>query len=171
MGPNSEIKQLVQAVSDRVVQFLNDEASIRVSDSEFHFHDVKRLSLDALTSIISVEGHLSVLFAFSYSASLAETLNREYTQGLGLTDEEITDYVEETLADMINIVLGNVLTNFQLVGEAIHLSPPVVISDAKNICRNKQAKFMTSKLTTPVGVVQLYCIGPKELFDQKLDYV
>ena len=46
MGPNSEIKQLVQAVSDRVVQFLNDEASIRVSDSEFHFHDVKRLSLD-----------------------------------------------------------------------------------------------------------------------------
>lgn len=171
MDSNSEIKRLVEAVSARAASFLASEADISVTDTEFYFHDVKRLNLDALTSIISVEGHLSVLFAFSLSQALAEQINLGYTKELQPTEQELEEYLEETLADMINVILGNVLTQFQLAGEAIHLSPPVVISEAKNICRNKQAKFMTSRLNTSYGVLDVYCIGPKELFDQKLNYI
>jgi len=166
-----DARRLVEYVCERTHSFFETELAIPNSHIQFHFSDVQRLTLDYLTSILAVEGPVRVMFAMSFDRNLAEYSTQKYTEELDIPEDELELYLEETVADIINIILGNSLSRFQLEGETITLSPPVVITEAKNIYRHKDAQFFTADVQTKMGRLQIFCIGPRELFDCKLDYL
>ncbi len=168
---NSEIHRIIEEVGTCTDMYLAAETSIKTSEISYQFSGVQKLQLSHLTSIIAVGGHLKVMFAFSFDQTLAEQLMRDYTAELNLDEDELELVTGETVAEMINIILGNVLADFMYDHEAIPLTPPIVIYDAKNIYRDKNALFVSGELKTSFGNMQIHCIGPKELFDQELNYV
>ena len=59
------------------------------------------------------------MFAMSFDRELAEYSTAKYTEELEIPKDELHLYLEETVADIINIILGNSLSRFQLDGEKI----------------------------------------------------
>lgn len=167
---NQTTKRFIEAVVARTAQFLQEETGISVDSTAYHFGDVKKLQLKHITSMMAVEGQFHVIFAFSFDEQLSLATTKAYTAELDLAAEEFEHYIEDTAADVINIVLGNVLVHFQISGKSIELTPPIVLSEAKTIYRKKPAEFLTAEMSTSQGHLQICCIGPKELFDNNLDY-
>ncbi len=168
---SSDVNRLIKRVGDQVNQYLAVEFKIKTRSVNYQFHDVQRLKLKYLTSIMAVEGQLHVLFAFSFDQPLINKIMQIYTADIDTSDIAQEEYIEETAADMINLVLGNSLERFSISGKTIQLTPPVVIIEAKTIYRNKQAKFLTADVITHQGSMQIYCIGPEKLFDSELNYI
>jgi len=77
-------------------------------------------------------------------------------------------YIEETAGDMINIILGNVLAEFQQKGRAFALSTPIIVNEAKSIARYKNHKFYTAELETDSGTMSIFCIIPGEPLRKRL---
>jgi len=169
--PNPEFRRLMETVGMRCTAFLEEEVSISTVEISYLFQDVQRLELEYLTALVSVGGYLQVIFAFSFEERLAQAITKAYTAELELEDGEEEFYLEETVGDLSNIVLGNSLKYFQIQEKAITFQPPIVITQAKKITRDKQAKFLTAKLKTQEGIMYIYCIGPGEIFDNQLNYI
>jgi len=167
---NADTKRFIEIVAKQTSEFLENETAINTLEIDFQFCDVQRLKLHYLTSIMAVEGPFQVIFAFSFDKELAIEITKRYTADLSITEQDFEEYMDETSADIINIILGNTLVNFQISGKSIDLTPPIAITEARTIYRTKLAKFITAKISTKYGNLQIFCVGPKELFDKKLNY-
>ena len=163
--------RLVQAIGDRTVGYLKDELEITVRGTTAHMQDVKRMQLLHLTSILSVEADIRMLIAFSFDREMTERVFLASTEGLEIADDEQEMMREETVAELINIIVGNAMADLASMGTVIPISPPIIINEAKNITRNKGATFYTLDIITDSGMLSIHFIGPKELFDLNLNYV
>ena len=160
--------KFMESVVGRTVLFLVDEASINVGDVKYDLTDVKKLQLKELTSIITVEDDAKMTLAFTYDRKLINEIFSGYSQGIEIDESEVDLYIEETAGDMINIILGNVLAEFQQKGRAFALSTPIIVNEAKSIARYKNHKFYTAELETDSGTMSIFCIMPGEPLRKRL---
>ena len=163
--------RLVQAIGNRTVSYLRDELNIPVRGTTVNMRDVKRMQLMHLTSILAVEADIRMLIAFSFDRELTERVFTASTEGLEIAEDEQEMMREETVAELINIIVGNAMADLASMGTVIPISPPIIINEAKNITRNKGATFYTLDIVTDSGMLSIHFIGPKELFDLNLNYV
>ena len=66
------------------------------------------------------------MFSMSFDGSLARELVTRFAMD-ELTDEEIEDYVDDTMAEIANIVLGNTLNVFPEVNNLVTIGSPMTI--------------------------------------------
>jgi len=161
-------EKFMEAVVRRTVLFLADEASIIVGSENYDLTDVQKLELKELTSIITVEDDSKMTLAFTYDRELINEIFNKYSQGLEIEESEVDQYIEETAGDMINIILGNILAEFQQNGRAFALSTPVIVNGAKSIARYKNHEFFTAELVTESGTMAIFCITPGEPLRKRL---
>lgn len=166
-----DVQRLIHILSDRTMAFFRDELDIDIPECAHQVDDVNKLSLRHLTSIMGAGGNMRLYLAFSFDQPLIELAFSAYASDIDVPEDEHDAYVEETAADIINIIVGNALAEFGRLGSIISLSPPIIITEAKHILRDKGAKFATANLNTPHGGLAIHLIGPKDLFDSRLDYV
>jgi hypothetical protein len=165
---DSDAKRLIEAVVERTATYLSDEVFINVLEVKYNLNNEKQFDLRNLTSIITVEDHLKITLAFSYDKSLIEKIFEGYSQGIEVAADEVQSYIEESAGDMINIVLGNVLSQFQQSGKAFGISTPVIINGAKSIGKYKNTQFFTAELKSDFGIISICCITPGEQFRKQL---
>ncbi len=163
-----DANKFMQSVVKRTTLFLAEEASINVADVRYVLTDVQKLQLKELTSIITVEDEAKMILAFSYDRALINEIFAKYSQGIEIDESETDQYIEETAGDMINIILGNVLAEFQQNDRAFAVSTPIIVNEAKSIARYKNGKFFTAELETSLGTMAVFCITPGELLRQRL---
>lgn len=165
---DSDARRLIEAVVKRTVTYLSDEVFINVLETNYDLNSEKQFDLRNLTSIITVEDNLRITLAFSYDKNLIEKIFEGYSQGIEIADDEIQSYIEESAGDMINIILGNVLSQFQQSGKAFAISTPVIINGAKSIGKYKNTQFFSSELKTDFGIMSICCITPGEQYRRQL---
>lgn len=169
MKAKEYVMLLIKVVEERAREYLRDEIGLEVKHVERDLEDVSRLGLKYLTSLVAVGGNLQVYLAFSFDEPLIRKIFEVYTSDVELDDDE-DRYVGETAGDMINVVVGNALAALGDNGPAINLSPPLFITEGKLITRCKDAQFLTLRLILDLGEMSILCIGPRELFDEQLNY-
>ncbi len=171
MGHTLNVKRLIDVITDKTISFLDKEASLKVIDKKFKVNDMPYMDLENISSLISIGGDFNAYIVFSFDKDLIFQIFKKYTKGLDLVPEEQEADIEETAGEMLNIIIGNTLTLFQSNGKAIHFSPPIIIPEAKRIIRYHKAKFFQSALNTDYGTMRIFLVGPKELFNDALDYL
>ncbi|MBF0469634.1 MAG: chemotaxis protein CheX [Desulfamplus sp.] len=160
-----QIKRLMESISKRTVTFLKEEMNIEVNTQDIKLVKESRLELNHLTSVITVGTAPHIFVIFSYEKELIDKIFEAYTQEIDVLPEEKTEYIEETAGDMLNIVVGNVISEFDTNGKAINLSTPIVITDAQSIAKSRTVKFFINNLGTSYGNMSIFCVGPNELFE------
>lgn len=161
-------EKFIESVVRRTILFLAEEVSINAEDKNYELTDVQKLQLKELTSIITVEDDAKMTLAFTYDKELINEIFINYSQGLEIDESEVDQYIEETAGDMINIILGNVLAEFQQSGRAFALSTPIIVNGAKSIARYKNHEFFTAELVTGSGTMAIFCITPGEPLQKRL---
>lgn len=151
-------------------EVLSAEAVISVDGAETFDCDVMKLQLHDMTVIAGLGGPISLLIAFSFDSSLVDALYHRVTADIEVPPGEEDLYKRETAAEIVNTILGLCTCDFQNIEESIALSPPVIIEDARCIHRPKNAVFASMRIRTEKGIVSVSFIGPRELFDDHLNY-
>jgi len=162
--------RLMDILSARTSRFFDEELGIEAQEAEREIEDAQKLDLRSLTSIMGASGDLRLYLAYSFDEPLINRAFEVYASDIEVAEDEREAYVEETAADIINIIVGNALADYNKTGPVISLSPPIIISEAKHVMRHKSAKFSSARLATRHGDLNIHLIGPKHLFDDKLDY-
>lgn len=165
---DSDAKRFIEAVVERTATYLSDEVFINVLEIKYDLNNEKQFNLRNLTSIITVEDRLKITLTFSYDKNLIEKIFEGYSQGIEIADDEIQYYIEESAGDMLNIVLGNVLSQFQQSGKAFSISTPIVINGAKSIAKYRNTQFFAAELKTDFGIMSICCITPGEQIRKQL---
>lgn len=166
----SRVNQLIEAISARTIEYVQDEIGILISPMAPTPEKKVRMELRNFTAIIGVEAEIRLLVAFSFDLQLADLIFKLSTEGMDIDATEQDMMREETIAEMINIVVGNATGSLTNSGTIIPITPPIVISEAKSIARHRGASFHTLELAGDSGMMSIHFVGPKDLFDLSLDY-
>ena len=164
------IPKVMASILARTRKVLHSEAVLEVLGAEAFDCDVAKRQLHDLTAIAGLGGPISLLIAFSFDASLIEAIYQRITSDIEVPDGEEALYRRETAAEIVNTILGLCTSDFQEIEQTIALSPPVILEDARCIHRPKNAVFASMRVRTERGIVTISFVGPRELFDDHLNY-
>lgn len=170
MGLRVDVKRLIDAVTNRCVDYLHEESGVEVKGMEYNLQEVKSLTLRYLTSLVAVGGNLGLYIAFSFDEAVIMHLFKSFTEELDLGNEYDESLVDEAAGEIINTIIGNALADVPATGGVISLTPPVVLGEAKSIVRHRDAYFYTAEIKTGIGSMSVMCIGPEKLFESDLQY-
>lgn len=151
-------REIIEIITDNCIQYMDKELGVKVISKKIYLHDVSKIRLDYLSSIITLEGHINSLFAFSYEKQLIDTLCSVFTEGLEIDEEEEDVYLEETACEIINTIIGNATAKLEKPDSLLRITPPFVIKEAKNLINKKDSRFYNSIIATEQGNLNLYLI-------------
>jgi CheY-specific phosphatase CheX len=161
---DADLNKFIAAIVNRTVSFFEEEVQIKVINANYKFHEENYIDLKRLTSIISVNDYLKMTVAFNYDASLLHEIFIRYTKNIILKEGETQFYIEEVAKDLINNIIGNVLSRFGQPGVVFEISTPIIVKGEKYVANFKYIKLYTTKIKTELGEMSIFCILPGTLF-------
>jgi CheY-specific phosphatase CheX len=168
---SSDIAKVMGAIVSRTREVLAIEAELGIAGIEAIERTTSKLDLHDITAIAGMGGSVGLLVAFSFQRGLLDVLYRSVTSTFTVPEDEVDLYVRETAAEIVNTILGLCTSDLQTPNQAITLSPPVIIDEARCIQRPNDAVFASMRIVTVHGAVDVGLVGPRELFDAKINYL
>lgn len=166
----SIIPGLMQSILAQARYVLENEADLHVEGAEAVECDVKRLQLHDITAIAGLGGPISLLIAFSFERRLLDAVFERVTRDIEVAEDEVDTLVRDAAAETVNTILGLCTADFQNIEKTVSLSPPVILDDARCIHRPKNAVFASMRIRTERGYLGVGLVGPRDLFDDRLNY-
>lgn len=145
-----DIKHILEVVVEVARGFLHEEIGIEVIKTEQKAECSSCFVLKPYTALMSISGSFSMNIAFSFDSKLIEQVYRVYCHELDFDDSERLEHIDETAADMINIVVGNSTEQLANDGTLVKISVPIVINEASSLSI-QDVQFLTTTLFTHVG--------------------
>jgi CheY-specific phosphatase CheX len=145
-------------LSHRVMAFLNKELGIETNSISFAINTIQKMELNYLTSLINVEGDVRMFVVLSYDKSLFNEVFARYTSDIVIEEDEQEEAVIDSAGDVINIIVGNTLADVNEKNKKIIISPPIVITAAKQIACQRNSLFYKATLVTEYGGLDVYLL-------------
>lgn len=161
-------KGLLIPILNRLKDFLEKDMKIKVLDDESEIIDSKHIVLKENTVFIGTGGSIQLFITMGYEKELLEKLVDIFYVGDILDEKEFLEMQESVACEISNTVIGNAIKN-PIDDSIIHITPPVLIHDAKSLTKYKDSIILKTDITTELGNIQMTVIGPKELFLDKLN--
>ena len=169
---NIEVMQIMQSVITRTRAHFESEFGICLAETNCNAGRLDTLTLLDMTAIIGMGGAVNLLIAFSFQEGLINAMYERMTNGLGIQPDEVDMYREAAAGEVVNTILGHCTIDLQdLDRRGIAMTPPVILDRVKTIRRMKEAMFYTQSLDTALGCMTISLVGPRGLFNTKLEYV
>ncbi len=162
-------RNFIKIVTTHIKRYLKNEMGLEPIDISYKLTNVTRVNLRSTTALVALAGGIEIYMVFSFDAPVIESISKIYTQDLGIADHEQAIYIEETAGDLVNLIAGNSLAEVES-SDLVTITPPLYISGEKQIGKSKGAEFYIADLKFEDGIMSLIFIGPKNLFDEKLEY-
>lgn len=160
----SDGNRLFDSLIQRTCSFMIDEIHLKINrmPNSMTTFVANEIELNPLSSSIIIEDCNNTTILFSFETPLIQEIFRRYTKDLDIVSN-MSDYLmKETCGDIINIVIGNVLSDFELPGYAFAITPPMILTDQYYVMKKSVRKVYTIILTTDFGLMSLYCILHEE---------
>lgn len=162
-------KELLMPMLERSVSFFNNDMGISVTSKSSEVVCPKQVELKKNTAMVGTGGTIQVIITMSYNDILLEKLVEAFLEGEEPEEEEMDELRESVSSEIVNIIVGNSLTN-PVDGTLLTLTPPVLIYEAKSLFRHKSSGIATATIVTEFGDMLLTVIGPKESFADELNF-
>lgn len=130
MKKPDDIKRILEVIVDLACEFLNNEIGIVVERTSLESPNRQGFGLKPYTTLMSISGCFSINITFSFDSQLIKQIYQVYCRELDIDDSDRLEYIDETAADMINIVIGNSTAQLAQDGTTMIISVPVVINEA-----------------------------------------
>lgn len=154
---------------DRAVGFLKEDMGIDVSSEKVEIMSPKKVELKKNTAMIGTGGSIQVLITIGYDDELLSKITDAFLDGEEVDDEEMEEVQESVSCEFVNTIVGNALKN-PVDGTTLSITPPILISEAKSLFKQKDSKIAVVTLNTEFGEMLLTTIGPKDSFSQELNF-
>lgn len=165
---DEDIKEFLLAVIKRTISILNQVAEIKLKQMKYEFFNDDSISLMGLTSIICIDNCQKLIVGFNYDDSLIKEIFRRYTKSIDIKEYETELYINETASDLINIIVGNVLSEFGKRDAVIKISTPLTMREAEFFYNFSDINALSAKVETEFGQLRVFCISSGDTFINKI---
>jgi len=166
-----EITAVVEVVVKRTITFMREQLDMRPQGVERHEGSPESLRLRDITAIVGVGSKAGLYVAFSYDDRLIRAMMKRYTADLAVAPDEEELYVQETAADIVNVIVGNCTADLSQRPEPVSLSPPVLMVGARTISGSPGTTVAALTLQLDEGRLDLAFVGPRVMFDERLNFL
>ena len=161
-------KDVLRPIIKRVKTYLEEELNIDVFNTS-EITCPKNIHLKKNTVMIGTTGSIKLIISLGFDEKLLNIIVEKF-----LGEDNITDYTLEEVRDSVacevtNTIIGNAIDN--PVDESdIYITPPVLVCSGKTLNKEKNSKFAFITFITKYGEIELTAVGPKEQFENKLEF-
>ena len=151
----NEAQETLRHLLERTFSYLIEDMSLELDDNvPLHVEEADAVSLLEETALIEISGDVNGEFFISLDRNLAKFMVAQFVFG-EVTDEEAEELIEGLVAEMLNVVLGNVIQYFPAVkrGGVTNISTPYVIHQVKEIDNSDLNSIQIGKIETDKGLV------------------
>lgn len=150
--PHIDIGDVMHSLLSRTVEIVSEELQVPVKKvGEVKVGTGINIPVHGATALISIRGLLTGMLALVCEEELAKHLAQQFALG-EIETGELDDYIEDTMAELANIVLGNTLNIFPEANNLVTIATPVTVRHgAKQHISFTGRDVWTSKLETELG--------------------
>ena len=159
MKDNNYTRVILDSLVKRTKDFLTKEMGIEIMAITQESTSPPKVELQKSTSMISVSGSLEILITMGYNDQLLEKLIEVFLEGEEVDEEEMDEIRESVSSEIVNIIVGNALFN-PYDRSVLHISPPILIYEAKFLFKQKDSYIAITKIKTKLGDMLLTTIMP-----------
>ena len=153
--PEFHVPSIIEALTETTDSFFADHLDVKVSPREdAALQAPDKLHLQQVTSFIAVKGAVEGLFALSMDEQFSTALLRKLLIE-DLPRELETEYVEDSLAETANIILGNSIRKFKGFEEILIMEPPTTIYTEGASVKYADSEIWTRDLASDFGTLRL----------------
>jgi len=139
--------------------FIADQTGLsKKSLKALELHQVDRLVLRDVSSFINLKGIVNGKFVVSMDHQLIRAIVRNFVMG-NMTEDEIDEFIEDTLAECSNIILGNSIKKFPDIEEYVKIDSPMTISSQYAAFRYAETGIWTCAIDCSLGSVSISFIS------------
>ena len=149
----NEAQETLRHLLERTFSYLIEDMSLELDDNvPLHVQESETVSLLEETALIEISGDINGEFFISLDRNLAKFMVAQFVFG-EVTDEEAEELIEGLVAEMLNVVLGNVIQYFPAVkrGGVTTISTPYVIHQVKEIDNSDLNSIQIGRIESPKG--------------------
>jgi CheY-specific phosphatase CheX len=149
----NEAQETLRHLLERTFSYLIEDMSLELDDNvPLHVQESETVSLLEETALIEISGDINGEFFISLDRNLAKFMVAQFVFG-EVTDEEAEELIEGLVAEMLNVVLGNVIQYFPAVkrGGVTNISTPYVIHQVKEIDNSDLNSIQIGRIESPKG--------------------
>ena len=161
--------EILSPLIQRSVSFLKEDLEISIISENIDIISPNRIKLKKNTAMIGTGGSVQVLITMGYDDKLLDKVVEAFLEGEEIQDDELEEIQESVSCEVVNTIVGNALKN-PLDGTTLGITPPILISEAKSLFKQKSSHIAAATITTEFGDMLLTAVGPKELFSQTLHF-
>ena len=125
--PSVSVEEIMTRVVKRSHEFMKQEMNVNIpepgSTSIFRPH---KIQLEEVVAIIGIKGALTGMFVMAFEKTLARDLVNRFAMD-DLTAEEVDEYLDDTMSEIANIILGNSLNLLPEVNNLLTIGTPISI--------------------------------------------
>jgi len=161
-------KDVLLPIIKRVKSYMETEMKIDIFNvSEIAYP--KNIHLKKNTIMLGTSGSIKLIITLGYDDILLNKLVEMFVDGDDVDDYESEEVRNSVACEISNTIIGNAIDN-PIDNSDIYITPPVLVSEAKTLYKDKFSKFVFVTFATKYGDVQLTAVGPKEQFEEELDF-
>jgi len=161
-------KDLLLPIVKRVKSYFEEEMKIDIFNTS-EITSPKNIHLKKNTIMIGTSGSIKLIITLGYDDLLLSKLVEVFVNGDEIEDADVDEINNSVACEISNTIIGNAINN-PVDKSDIYITPPVMVSEAKTLYKDKHSKFIYVSFVTKYGEIQLTAVGPKEQFEEKLDF-
>jgi len=161
--------EILSPLIQRSISFLKEDLEIQVISENIDIILPNKIKLKKNTAMLGTGGNVQVLISMGYDDALLAQVVEAFLEGEAIEEDEREEIQESVSCEVVNTIVGNALKN-PLDGTTLSITPPILISEAKSLFKQKSSQIAAATITTEFGEMLVTVVGPKELFSQTFNF-
>ncbi len=137
--------------------FFTEDMGIEIDDITQNEKSVD-LNLKSHTAMIGVGGELNMMVVISFDTPMLDKIIEVFMEGEDVAPEEKEEITESVTGEVLNTIIGLAIPTFPKRGKGVTITPPISISDASSIKKNKNSKILTANIKTRYGELSISAV-------------
>jgi CheY-specific phosphatase CheX len=156
MATEQEAKEALVILSKRTCEYCINDLSLEIDDTSPIPQNLDSFSLASYTALINLKNDMDGTIGLSASTSLAKFMVGQFMFG-EVSDEEVEEMAGETVAEILNVVVGNIIKDLPKVkaGGKVDISTPLVMNKTLKISKPQDGIMIISQFNTNHGALVL----------------
>jgi CheY-specific phosphatase CheX len=138
--------EVLEKLSQRTIEFFSDDLSISIEQLG-NLKEVDEINYNDITTLISLTGDIGGTVGMSVSSDFSKVMAEAFLFG-DATQEEIDDLSTESVAETLNVTLGNIIDKLSIIqnGGKVDILSPYTMHNSVTITKKKNGFMLISKL-------------------------
>lgn len=136
-------EEFMHKMKDTTRDLIYKQTSIKLEAEKFDIN--KTITLNKMTSLISLKGSLNSIIMISVNEIMAKKLVKGFL-AYPVREEELAEYSEDVLAEISNTILGNTFGHFENRRHLFYIGLPAVLCNSSGYVKYTESQIVSYKL-------------------------